>query len=149
MNITLSPKQEIFATALSRGDNQSSAYRIAFKPRASTSAKSVNESACRVASLIKVQSRVAELQCAAREVALVTHRVTTDTLLAEADLAHRIALSKLDPGGMIAATRLKAQLTGLMVRERENAVAPLSGITSEALESEIRRLRAERGAATP
>tara|TARA_R110000787_G_scaffold42377_24_gene104272 strand:- start:1079 stop:1327 length:249 start_codon:yes stop_codon:yes gene_type:complete len=75
--------------------------------------------------------------------ATTAHIVSTDALLEEAQRAYEIALANNDPRGMICATRLKAQLTGLLVKERKNLSAPLDEVPEEQVRAELKRLRGE------
>ena len=140
---SLSSKQSAFAEAIAIGATQADAYRLAYSPRPSTSVKSIHESASRIAALPKVRSRVAELQARVMVEATTAHIVSTDALLEEAQRAYEIALANNDPRGMICATRLKAQLTGLLVKERKNLSAPLDEVPEEQVRAELKRLRGE------
>ena len=57
----LTPKQERFCQEIVKGNNQSDAYRLAFKPKKATK-KSIHERASQIMADIKVQSRINALR---------------------------------------------------------------------------------------
>lgn len=144
MKVKLNARQEEFALAIAQGATQADAYRMAYRPPPSTTSNSVYQSASKIAALAKVRSRVGELQINVQIVAFNRHRICAESLIAETEDARQIAIENNDPAGMIGATRLKAQLTGLLVKHRENALPPLAEVPDEQVLAEIRRLRAER-----
>lgn len=66
----LTPQQEAFARERAKGANQSDAYRAAYKVGTSSN-KTINENASRVASDAKVEARVRALQAASAVVAIL------------------------------------------------------------------------------
>lgn len=138
---SMTNKQQAFAMAVATGANLTDAYRRAYNTRAVGTALRV--AACRAAKNANVRLAVAGLQA----VTFARHSVTTDTLLGEAQVALDVAQAKGDASAMVACIRLKAQLCGLIVRERDNVRAPLSDVTDDAVVAELARLRAEREAA--
>lgn len=67
----LTPKQEAFCLAYIETGNASEAYRRAYKPKAMTD-KSVNEKASQMLAMVKIRSRVSELQAPVVEKAQIT-----------------------------------------------------------------------------
>lgn len=132
------PKQRAFAMAVASGAKLTDAYKSAYNTRATGTALRV--AACRSAKSANVRLTVSGLQAET----FARHRVTTDTLLAEAEAALGVAQSKGDASAMAGCIRLKAQLTGLLVKERDNARAPLAEVPDEHVHAELARLRAER-----
>lgn len=145
---SLTPRQLQFAALVAEGKPLADAYRRVYRPSATTKSTTIHEEASRVAANRKVAARVAELQAHVAARAHAQHAVSTDALLAECAEAFAIAESKRDANAMAAITRLKAQLTGLLVRERDNARAPLQDVPDEQVEAELARLREERDAST-
>lgn len=143
MRDELTAKQEAFAQELAKGSTNADAYRRAYNA-AGRSQNSLYVSASELASSPKIAVRVEAL----RARMMARHDVNTDSLLAEADAAFRIAACKRDASGMIQATRLKAMLTGNLVKERDNARSPLTDVTDEAVRDELLRLRTERESAS-
>jgi hypothetical protein len=134
-------KQAAFAKAVALGTPLADAYREAYTVVAMSS-NAVRVEASRLAKNPDVALMVRALQ----EQASVRHQVTTDSLLAEADTAYRMAYDNEDPSAMIAATRLKSMLTGLLVRPRDTADAALSAVPDNAIYDELVRLSAQRAA---
>ena len=73
---------------------------------------------------------------------------TESRWLAECARALAIAEAKKDANAMATVTKLKAQLTGLLVKERDNARAPLQDVPDEQVAAELARLREEREASS-
>ncbi len=71
----LTPKQLLFARCVASGQTQADAYREAYNPRDSTTAKSIHTLASRVAGKVEVRARI-EALLAARERALLVSAVS-------------------------------------------------------------------------
>ena len=71
----LTPKQAAFAREIAKGSNYSEAYRLTHNVKESTTAKSINTLASRLASKVEVRLRVEELQ-AKRERAVINSAVS-------------------------------------------------------------------------
>lgn len=134
-------KQAAFAKAVALGTPLSDAYREAYTV-VTMSCNAVRVEASRLAKNPDVALMVRELQ----NHASARHQVTTDSLLAEADAAYRMAFDNADPAAMITATRLKAMLTGLLAKPRDTANAALSAVPDNAIYGELVRLRGQRTA---
>jgi uncharacterized ubiquitin-like protein YukD len=104
---TLTVKQEKFAQAVVEIGDKSAAYRKAFSCKKMT-AKSINERACVTSKILKVQSRIKELQ----DMALEKHSTTVESLLDEYDEAKKLALKIERPEAAIKAIDGKARITG-------------------------------------
>lgn len=61
----LTSKQERFCQEIVKGNSQSAAYRVAYKPKRKAKATSIHELASRVMADIKVKSRIAEISAPA------------------------------------------------------------------------------------
>jgi phage terminase small subunit len=103
----LTQKQEKAAQHFVEHGNKSDAYRHAYSTKNFT-AKSINEKASQLFSLVKVKSRVKELQAAT----LKRHEITVDSLAAEYDEAKELALKIERPEAAIKAIDGKARITG-------------------------------------
>ena len=71
----LTPKQAAFAREVARGESLSNAYRSTHNVKESTTAKSINTLASRLASKVEIRLRVEELQ-AKRERAVINSAVS-------------------------------------------------------------------------
>lgn len=107
----LTPKQEKFARKYIECSNASEAYRVVYGNNATP--KSVNEIASRL--LVKVQSRVRELQAKHEK----RHMVTVDTIAAELDEARNLAVRIEQPSAAVSATMGKAKIYGLLIDKTE------------------------------
>ncbi len=116
MNLT--PKQEKFCQAVVRGSNQSDAFREAYDAK-NMLPTTINERACRLMQESKISARVEAL----REPVLKEVQYDLKAAMGEANLALRMAQAQENPSVMVAATALRAKLSGLLV---EKAAAPLS-----------------------
>jgi phage terminase small subunit len=103
----LTQKQEKAAQHFVEHGNKSDAYRHAYSTKNFT-AKSVNEKASQLFSVVKVKSRVEELQAAT----LKRHEITVDSLAAEYEEAKQLALKIERPEAAIKAIDGKARITG-------------------------------------
>lgn len=135
MGVLKNARHEKFAQAIASGLNHAQAHKQAgYKGKA----RSVN--ADDLLKNPKVAARIKELQTATAERA----EVTQDSLVAECeDLAARSRVLA-DMAGYAAAIRLKAQITGNLVRERDNARQPVTDVPDTAVLDELVRLRRER-----
>lgn len=148
MTDSLTTQQQQFAIDVAEGNTLSDAYRRSYGAGMRAKAKTIHEEASRLASHPKVSARIAELRAHTAARALKQHAVTTDSLLAECDEALAFARSKEDAHAVIAATKLKAMLTGNVVKERDNARSPLADVPDDQIALELQRLRQEREAAS-
>lgn len=110
MNLT--PQQEAFCQAIVVGNSQSAAYRTAYDASRSTP-KSVNENASKLMTNTKVISRVAELRAPVVEAV----RYDLKAAMGEANLALVMAQAQGNPSVMVAATALRAKLSGLLAEK--------------------------------
>jgi hypothetical protein len=104
----LTQKQEKAAQHFVEHGNKSDAYRHAYSTKNFT-AKSVNEKASQLFSVVKVKSRVEELQ----ERALKKHDTTVDSLVGEYEEARKLSNTLNQPMAAIKAIDGKARITGL------------------------------------
>ena len=103
------PKHEYFAQGIVKGQSQIEAYGNAgYKPS--------EQHACRLASLGKVQDRIAELQERAAVRCEVTVASLTEMLLEDRLMAREIA----QPSASVAAVNAIAKLNGLIIEKTEN-----------------------------
>jgi phage terminase small subunit len=109
----LTPKQSRFCEEYCKDLNATAAAR-----RAGYSAHTANEKGSQLMALPHVRAEVDRLQA---EIA-AANAVTVQSLLEEAEEARRMARGKENASGMVAATTLKAKLTGLMVEKTEDIV---------------------------
>ena len=116
MNLT--SKQEKFCQAIVRGLNQSEAYREAYDAE-NMAPETVNQRAYEMMGRGDITARVREL----REPVLDEVQYDLRAAMGEANLALRMAQAQENPSVMVAATALRAKLSGLLV---EKAAAPLS-----------------------
>jgi dihydroneopterin aldolase len=71
----LTPRQAAFAREIAKGSNYSEAYKLTHNVKESTTAKSINTLASRLASKVEIRLRVEELQ-AKRERAVINSAVS-------------------------------------------------------------------------
>ncbi len=116
MNLT--PKQEAFCQAIVAGNSQSAAYRTAYDAKNMAPA-TVNNKAYGLMKRGEIRARVEEL----RTPVLEEVQYDLKAAMGEANLALRMAQAQGNPSVMVAATALRAKLSGLLV---EKAAAPLS-----------------------
>ena len=110
----LTPKQAHFARCVASGQTQADAYREAYNPSGSTTAKSIHTLASRVAAKAEVRSRI-EALLAARERAVAASAVT-DRQKVTAHLRDALAGGETDPLRLRAA-ELLGRSAGLFVAE--------------------------------
>ncbi len=110
----LTPKQGHFARCVASGQTQADAYREAYDPSGSTTAKSIHTLASRVAAKAEVRSRI-EALLAARERAVVASAVT-DRQKVTQHLRDALAGGETDPLRLRAA-ELLGRSAGLFVTE--------------------------------
>lgn len=134
MPLLKNPRHEKFAQGIAAGKSQTEAYVEA-------GYKNDRRHASRLlATNGGIVQRIKELMSAAA----LRAEVTQDSLVAECDEAIEFARAAKDGHMMVAATRLKAQLTGNIVKERENAKQPLGDVPDDVVKDELLRLRADR-----
>ena len=143
-----SAKEERFAVLVANGRAMAEAYRMVFRVNGEGKEETAYANATRCAGREWVRARIDELRSRALTRANARQDVTTDTLLAECSRALAIAEAKRDANAMATVTKLKAQLTGLLVKERDNARAPLQDVPDEQVAAELARLREEREASS-
>jgi len=105
----ITPKQEAFAQAIASGQNQSDAYRAAYKVRPGTKAESVNQNASRIMGNVNVVSRVKELRKSLENKGLWTREKSV------------LALSAIVDGGEARPTEKVAAIKELNVMHGFNA----------------------------
>ena len=110
----LTPKQAHFARCVASGQTQADAYREAYDPSGSTTAKSIHTLASRVAAKAEVRSRI-EALVAARERAVAASAVT-DRQKVTQHLRDALAGGETDPLRLRAA-ELLGRSAGLFVTE--------------------------------
>ncbi len=101
-----------------QGYNQSDAYRLAYDAE-KMAPETVNQRAYEMMGRGDITARVREL----REPVLDEVQYDLKAAMGEANLALRMAQAQENPSVMVAATALRAKLSGLLV---EKAAAPLS-----------------------
>ncbi len=101
-----------------QGYNQSDAYRLAYDAE-KMAPETVNQRAYEMMGRGDITARVGEL----REPVLKEVQYDLKAAMGEANLALRMAQAQGNPSVMVAATALRAKLSGLLV---EKAAAPLS-----------------------
>lgn len=137
MPVLKNARHERFAQAIASGATAVEAHKKA-KYRGVKNRQNASE----ILSKPDVVQRIKELQ----EATAARAEVTQDTLLAECDTALTWATADKDVQGAIAVIRMKAQLTGLIVRERDNSRQPIADVPDAAVTDELARLRREREA---
>lgn len=105
----ITPKQEAFAQAIASGQNQSDAYRAAYKVRPGTKAESINVAASKLMSDAKVTQRVALLRKALESKGLWTREKSV------------LALSAIVDGGEARPTEIVSAIKELNVMHGFNA----------------------------
>ncbi len=103
-----------------QGYNQSDAYRLAYDAE-KMAPETVNQRAYEMMGRGDITARVREL----REPVLDEVQYDLKAAMGEANLALRMAQAQGNPSVMVAATALRAKLSGLLV---EKAAAPLSAL---------------------
>ena len=110
----MTPKQLHFARCVAGGQTQADAYREAYNPSQSTTAKSIHTLASRVAAKVEVRSRV-EALLAARERAVAASAVTDRQKVTE-HLRHALDGGETDQFRLRAA-ELLGRSAGLFITE--------------------------------
>lgn len=117
----LSPQRELFAQAIASGDNQSDAYRRAYKVGVNTKPSSINCNAAKLMSDTKVRQRVAELKKQLADKELWTRedsiRAMIEVIKEPENQGSKISAVKVinDMQGFNAAT--KTQVSGTVTHE--------------------------------
>ena len=109
-----------------QGYNQSDAYRLAYDAE-KMAPETVNQRAYEMMGRGDITARVREL----REPVLKEVQYDLKAAMGEANLALRMAQAQENPSVMVAATALRAKLSGLLV---EKAAAPLSVLETASTE---------------
>lgn len=106
--MSLTPKQEAFASAYIETGNASEAYRRSYNAgKMNTNALAVNAS--RLLDNANVALRIEELQKAI----IVKHNITIESILAELEEARQLAMETGKAGPAVQASMGKAKLVGL------------------------------------
>lgn len=126
----LTSKQEAFAQAIVSGKNQSDAYRIAY-PTGRMKGASIHRNAKALTDNTKIASRIIELRAPVIE----RVRYGYEQAMIEVEAALAMATKLENPSAMVAASALRAKLSGLMVEDRRNDRDPFDGMTTEQLEA--------------
>jgi phage terminase small subunit len=106
--VSLTPKQEAFASAYIETGNASEAYRRSYNAgKMNTNALAVNAS--RLLDNANVALRIEELQKAI----IVKHNITIESILAELEEARQLAMETGKAGPAVQASMGKAKLVGL------------------------------------
>lgn len=108
MTVLQNPRHERFAQELTKGKCAVEAYGTA-------GYRSHRQNAARLITNENIRHRVAEIQA----IAAKRTEVTVESLVDEAEEARLLALANRNASAMVAATMLKAKLSGLLVRRLE------------------------------
>lgn len=111
---TLTPKEEGWVQDAFIGTSYSQAYRNHYDTSGCTD-KSVNELASRLASKVKIASRLIELQ----EEAAERSQVTIASITKELEEARAMAIAEAQPAAMTGASMGKAKVNGLLIEKAE------------------------------
>ncbi len=126
MNLT--PKQEAFCQAIVVGNSQSAAYRTAYDAN-NMAYKTVNKRASEMMARGEVTGRVAELRAPVVEAV----RYDLKAAMGEANLALVMAQAQGNPSVMVAATALRAKLSGLLAEKPAAVPNVLEAASTEVL----------------
>lgn len=130
----LTPQQEKFAQAVAAGRSFSDAYREAYAT-GKMKAKTVNEEACRLAKDPKIAARVAEI----RKPVIEEVKYELKDALREAEEARILALAIEQPAAAVSASKLKSQLTGLLIERTEvGGPGSFDNLTDEQIDAQLR-----------
>jgi len=126
MNLT--PKQEAFCQAIVAGENQSEAYRIAYDAKNMAPA-TVNKRAYDLMRNGYVTGRVKELRAPVVEAV----RYGLNEAMGEAEKALTMAQAQGNTSVMVAATALRAKLSGLLAEKPAVVLNALEAASTEVL----------------
>lgn len=135
----LTPKQEAFCRAYLTCGNATQAYKDAYEPK--KPGRWICNEAYRLSREERVQARLRALRLEAAEIALYS----ADLAMHEAKVAYDLALANLQPAAMVAATRLRAKLAGLLPGKPQAKQNSPREMSDEQLEKEITALVGELG----
>lgn len=105
----LTDKEEKFSQLCVEGNNNSDAYRGAYKTE-NMKQNTIWSNACQLRGTPKVALRIEELQAEHKE----RHNVTVDTLTQELEDAREVSKGEKQGGGMVQATMGKAKIHGMI-----------------------------------
>lgn len=125
----MTPKQRAFCREYVKDCNGTAAAK-----RAGYSARTANEQAAHLLAQADIRAEVQRLQAELAQAA----SVTVQTLLAEAEEARALAMANGQAAAAVAATTLKAKLTGNLIERREDAVHREAFERAKQQEGEIR-----------
>jgi hypothetical protein len=127
-------KHELFAQLIAKGESQTRAYVAA-----GYAEKGARAHGARLAANGSVAARVAELQARAVE----RHDVTVDSLTRDLVGIREKAIASDQPAAAVSATKLLAQIHGLLIERREVRQSLVDEIPFEEREAMIRLLQGE------
>ena len=115
--MALTPKQEAFCQAIVAGQNQSDAYRAAYKVGKSTKPETVNQAASRIMADSNVAARVEEL----RKPVIAAAQMTLESHLRRLEELSRAAEDINQFSAAIAAEVSRGKAAGLYVEKQEHS----------------------------
>ena len=141
----LTPQQELFAQGVAAGKTQADAYREAYPASSRWRPDNLHAKASNLAADDRVRARVTALRQAAEKQAISRIAYTVETAMAECQMAIDLAIEKGQPGALVSAVRLRAELQRLLVHQSETRSVDEFGVPRRKDEAEqlLERLRKE------
>lgn len=136
----LTAKQEVFCHKVLEGLSQSDAYRAVYDTSRMLAA-TIHNSASKLVAAPPVVARLSELRERKAVAVVKSIAYTVDDAMREAQEDRMLAHSVGQAGAAVAATTLRAKLTGLLVERKEVRTGLLDDADSESLRAMHERLR--------